>query len=59
MFVEAGKTKSGREYEIRKGYTGSGRDTYSAQFKNGDSFRGTDLKPLSLKELKHVLKFTV
>lgn len=57
MLIETGITKDGREYEIRQGLTGSGAATCSIFFGDGQVFRGTDRKPVSVSEARNYVEF--
>lgn len=57
MLIEKGITNDGRSYELRQGLTGSGSPTCCIFFDDGQEFRGSDRKPLSVAEARHYLKW--
>jgi hypothetical protein len=58
MLIEKGMTNDGRGYEIRQGVTGNGTPNCVIQFSDGQEFRGSDRKPLSVSEARHYLKWS-
>jgi len=57
MFVEKGIAGDGRGYEIRQGLTGSGQANCMIFFDDGQTFTGNCLKPLSVAEARHYIKW--
>jgi hypothetical protein len=57
MLIEKGTCENGRGYEIRQGWTGDGRPNFIIQFCDGQEFRGSDSKPVSLSEARNYIEF--